>query len=137
VAGTIAGVRSGIAKTVRPVAVRVLDCTGSGPTSGVIAGLDWAASDHAAGVPAVANLSLGGPANANLDAAVQGLVNDGVNVVVAAGNDNVDACTASPARAAAALTVGATDRNDLRASFSNYGTCVDLFAPGVGIDSDW
>ena len=137
VTGTVAGTRAGIAKAVRPVAVRVLDCTGSGATSGVIAGLDWAAGDHAAGVPAVANLSLGGPANANLDSAVQGLVDDGVTVVVAAGNANVDACTASPARAGAALTVGATDRSDARASFSNYGTCVDLFAPGVGIDSDW
>jgi subtilisin family serine protease len=94
--GTIAGAWSGIAKAVRSVAVRVLDYTGSGSTSGGIAGLDWAAGDHAAGMVAVANLSLGGPVNANLDAAVQGLVDDGVTVVVAAGNDNVDACTPPP-----------------------------------------
>jgi subtilisin family serine protease len=137
VAGTIAGATSGVAKAASPVAVRVLDCSGSGSMSGVIAGLDWAAADHAAGTPAVANLSLGGATNSSLDAAVTALVNDGVSVSVAAGNDNVDACTQSPARAAAALTVAASDRSDARASFSNFGTCVDLVAPGVGIVSDW
>jgi subtilisin family serine protease len=137
VAGTIAGKVRGIAKAARPVAVRVLGCNGSGATSGVIAGLDWAAADHSPNTPAVANLSLGGPANTSMDAAVQGLIKDGVTVAVAAGNDTVDACTASPARAGAAVTVGATDRADQRASFSNYGTCLDLFAPGVEISSDW
>jgi subtilisin family serine protease len=137
VAGTVAGSTYGVAKAATPVAVRVLDCTGAGNTSGLIAGLDWVAADHAAGTPAVANLSLGGPSNSSLDAAVQSLVNDGVTVAVAAGNDNVDACTRSPARAAAALTVAASDRADARASFSDFGTCVDLFAPGVGIVSDW
>jgi subtilisin family serine protease len=137
VAGTLAGSTYGVAKAATPVAVRVLDCSGSGSMSGVIAGLDWAAADHAAGTPAVANLSLGGASNSSLDAAVTALVDDGVTVSVAAGNDNVDACTQSPARTAAALTVAASDRSDARASFSNYGACVDVFAPGSSIVSDW
>jgi subtilisin family serine protease len=137
VAGTLAGSTYGVAKAATPVAVRVLDCTGSGSMSGVIAGLDWAAADHAAGTPAVANLSLGGPTNSSLDAAVTALVNDGVSVSVAAGNDGVNACTQSPARAAAALTVASSDRTDTRSSFSNFGTCVDVIAPGSSIVSDW
>jgi subtilisin family serine protease len=137
VAGTLAGSTHGVAKAASPVPVRVLDCTGSGSMSGVIAGLDWAAADHAAGTPAVANLSLGGPTNSSLDAAVTALVNDGVSVSVAAGNDNVNACTQSPARAAAALTVASSDRTDTRSSFSNFGTCVDVIAPGSAILSDW
>jgi hypothetical protein len=137
VAGTIAGAAYGVAKAASPVAVRVLDCSGSGSTSGVIAGVDWAAADHAAGTPAVANLSLGGGTSSSLDAAIASLVNDGVSVSVAAGNDNVDACTQSPARAPAALTVAASTRTDVRASYSNYGTCVDLVAPGSSIVSDW
>jgi subtilisin family serine protease len=137
VAGTLAGSTHGVAKGATPVAVRVLDCNGSGSMSGVIAGLDWAAANHVAGTPAVANLSLGGPTNSSLDAAVTALVNDGVSVSVSAGNDTVNACTQSPARATAALTVAATDRTDARASYSNFGTCVDTFAPGSGIVSDW
>ncbi|MDT7582143.1 MAG: hypothetical protein QOK35_3407, partial [Pseudonocardiales bacterium] len=137
VAGTIGGTTQGVAKRANLVAVRVLDCGGSGSTSGVIAGVDWAAADHAAGTPAVANLSLGGSTSSALDAAVTALVNDGVSVSVAAGNDNTNACTQSPARAPAALTVAASDRSDARSSFSNYGTCVDLIAPGSGIVSDW
>ncbi|MFZ4515216.1 MAG: S8 family serine peptidase [Acidimicrobiia bacterium] len=137
VAGTVGGATYGIAKSVSLVAVRVLDCTGSGSISGVIAGLDWAVQDHAAGVPAVVNLSLGGGVSASLDAAVQTAVDDGITAVVAAGNSNVDACTSSPARAPAAITVGATSSVDARASFSNFGTCVDVFAPGVGITSSW
>jgi subtilisin family serine protease len=137
VAGTIAGATYGVAKDVALVPVRVLDCRGSGATSGVIAGIDWAVADHRAGVPAVANLSLGGPANASIDDAVARLVADGVTVAVAAGNDGADAAAHSPARELTALTVGATDSADHRASFSNYGAVVDLFAPGVGITSAW
>ena len=137
VAGTAAGLTHGVAKAATVVPVRVLDCAGSGSYSGVIAGLDWVAAQHAAGTPAVANLSLGGPASSTLDAAVDGLVADGVTVVVAAGNSDVDACTTSPARTAAALTTGATTRTDARASFSNTGSCLDLFAPGEGVTSAW
>jgi subtilisin family serine protease len=137
VAGTIGGRTHGVAKAVRVVPVRVLNCEGSGTVSGVVTGLDWVVAQHSTGTPAVANLSLGGGASTSLDNAVQSTINDGVSVVVAAGNSNVDACTASPARVGAAVTVGASDRADVRASFSNYGTCLDLFAPGVGISSAW
>ena len=142
VAGTVGGTRYGVAKNVRLVAVRVLDCAGSGTNAGVIAGIDWVTANHAAGAPAVANMSLGGGASAAVDAAVQRSIADGVTYAVAAGNGNAqgvpqDACAGSPSRVPAALTVGATDRTDAPASFSNYGACVDLFAPGVGITSDW
>ena len=137
VAGTVGGAAHGVAKSVRITPVRVLDCEGSGTVSGIVAGLDWVIAQHAAGAPAVANLSLGGGASTSLDTAVQSTIDDGVSVVVAAGNSSSDACTTSPARVAAALTTGATDRTDTRASFSNYGSCLDLFAPGVGITSAW
>jgi subtilisin family serine protease len=137
VAGTIGGTTYGVAKQVSLVPVRVLDCQGSGSWSGVVAGIDWAISDHQGGVPAVANMSLGGAVNASVDDAVLRLIEDGVTVAVAAGNDNADAATSSPARVADALTVGATDNTDTRASFSNYGAGVDLFAPGVGVTSAW
>lgn len=142
VAGTVGGTTYGVAKSVRLVGVRVLGCDGSGTTSGVVAGIDWVTADHAAGAPAVANMSLGGGASTAIDTAVRNSIADGVTYAVAAGNGNSagvaqDACASSPARVPAALTVGATDRTDRAASFSNYGRCLDLFAPGVGITSAW
>ncbi len=137
VAGTIGGTTYGVAKQVRLVAVRTLDCTGSGPISGIIAGIDWVTADHAAGQPAVANLSLGGSVSAALDAAVTNSIADGITYAVAAGNSAVDACTSSPARVGAAITVGSSTISDARSSFSNYGTCLDLFAPGSSITSAW
>jgi subtilisin family serine protease len=137
VAGTVAGNRFGVAKETIVVPVRVLDCTGSGSWSGVIAGINWAANHHQPGVPAVANMSLGGSGMTTVDDAVKALVRDGVTVAVAAGNSHADACRSTPARVPEALTVGATDNRDQRASFSNYGRCLDLFAPGVNIVSSW
>ncbi|RAX44615.1 serine protease [Arthrobacter sp. AQ5-06] len=135
VAGTVAGTTYGVAKAATIVPVRVLDCTGSGFNSDVVAGLDWIAANHPAGAPAVVNLSLGGAASAAVDAALQGVINDGVTAVVAAGNSAADACGSSPARLPAAVTVAASDSADRQASFSNFGSCVDLYAPGVGIVS--
>lgn len=136
VAGTIGGTKYGVAKAVTLVPVRVMGCDGVGSTSGIIAGLDWVvAQKQANGRPAVANLSLGGSPSSSLDAAVIRAIKAGVNVVVAAGNENADACGVSPARVPAALTVGASTKTDARASFSNYGSCVDLLAPGDRIVS--
>jgi subtilisin family serine protease len=137
VSGTIAGTTYGVAKAATLVPVRVLDCTGSGTMSGVIAGIDWVASNYVAGTKAVANLSLGGGANSTLDAAISNLISRGVTVVVAAGNSTADACTSSPARVPAAIAVAASDSRDAFATFSNFGSCVDLEAPGVSITSDW
>lgn len=137
VAGTVAGTTYGVAKSATIVPVRVLDCAGSGTISGVIAGLDFVARDHALGTPAVVNMSLGGGASRTLDTAVVGVINDGVSVVVAAGNSNRDACRFSPARVPAAVTVGATTSADARAAYSNIGKCLDLFAPGSVITSAW
>ncbi len=134
VAGTVGGARYGVAKGSALVAVRVLNCQGSGTTSGVIAGVDWVIQNHTP--MAVANLSLGGGASISLDTAIESLFTAGVIPVVAAGNSNADACSTSPGRAPTAITVGATDATDTRASFSNFGSCVDLFAPGVSIVSD-
>ena len=137
VSGTVGGTTYGVAKAVTLVGVRVLNCNGSGTTSGVIAGINWVTSDHQAGQPAVANMSLGGAASTALDNAVNAAIADGVTFAVAAGNDNANACNDSPSRVANALTVGATTNTDARASFSNYGTCVDIFAPGQNITSAW
>ena len=135
VSGTIGGSTYGVAKSALLRGVRVLDCNGSGSNSGVIAGVDWVTSNHIN--PAVANMSLGGGASSALDTSVNNLANSGVPIAVAAGNSNVDACGTSPARAANAITVGATTTTDARASFSNFGTCLDIFAPGSGILSSW
>lgn len=140
VAGTVGGAEYGVAKGVSLTAVRVLNCQGSGTNSGVIAGIDWVAKN--AVKPAVANMSLGGGASTALDSSVQNAIQAGVTFGVAAGNGDAlgnpqDACGTSPARVPEAITVGATDKTDTRASFSNYGTCLDIFAPGVGITSSW
>jgi aqualysin 1 len=135
VAGTIGGSTYGVAKSSLPRGVRVLNCSGSGSNSGVISGVDWVRLNHVA--PAVANMSLGGGASSALDTAVNNLHNANVTIAVAAGNSNADACGSSPARAANAVTVGSTTTSDARSSFSNFGTCLDIFAPGSGILSAW
>jgi len=140
VAGTVAGTTYGIAPGATVIPVRVLDCNGSGTLSGVIAGIDWAIQDHTT-TPAVLNMSLGGGLSGILDAAVQRAVDDGITVVVAAGNSGAtaqpDACAYSPAAAPNAITVGSTTTTDTRSSFSNFGDCVDVFAPGSAIKSAW
>src|SRR5215217_57588 len=135
VAGTIGGSTYGVAKSALLRGVRVLNCSGSGSNSGVIAGVDWVTNNHIN--PAVANMSLGGGISSALDTAVNNLANSGVPIAVAAGNSNTDACTSSPARAANAITVGSTTTTDARSSFSNFGTCLDLFAPGSSILSSY
>jgi subtilisin family serine protease len=142
VAGTVGGTTYGVAKGVSLKAVRVLDCAGSGTWSQVIAGIDWVTGNHAAGAPAVANMSLGGGASTSVDTAVQNSINDGVSYAVAAGNGNAlgvaqNACNSSPARVAAAMTISATTSSDVKASWANFGNCVDWFAPGVSITSSW
>ncbi len=135
VAGTVGGSTYGVAKSVSLRAVRVLNCSGSGSTSGVIAGVNWVAANRV--LPAVANMSLGGGASSALDTAVNNAINAGVTFAVAAGNSNANACNYSPSRVASAITVGSTTSTDARSSFSNYGSCVDIFAPGSSITSAW
>ena len=140
VAGTVGGTLYGIAKGVNLVGVRVLDCAGSGSTAGVIAGIDWVTANHVK--PAVANMSLGGGASTSLDDAVRRSIAAGVTYAIAAGNGNIfgiaqDACKSSPARVAEAITIGATTKTDAKTSWSNYGACVDFFAPGASITSAW
>jgi subtilisin family serine protease len=135
VAGTVGGATYGVAKAVKLHAVRVLDCGGNGPVSGVIAGVDYVTGNHAS--PAVANMSLEGAASVALDQAVQASIASGVAYAVAAGNASADACAESPARTPQALTVAATTSADARASFSNFGPCVDIFAPGESITSSY
>ena len=135
VSGTVGGTTYGVAKQVTIHPVRVLDCGGSGSNSGVIAGVNWVTANRQ--LPAVANMSLGGGASSALDTAVANSIAAGVTYAIAAGNDNLNACNYSPARTAAAITVGATTSTDARASYSNYGTCLDIFAPGSSITSAW
>lgn len=135
VAGTIGGATWGIAKAVRLVPVRVFGCTGGSANSTIISGIDWVRTN--AVKPAVANMSLGGGASSATDTATNNLINSGVTVVVAAGNDNANACNYSPARVANAITVGSTTSTDARSSFSNFGSCVNIFAPGSSIRSAW
>jgi subtilisin family serine protease len=135
VAGTVGGKTYGVAKGVTLVAVKVLNCAGSGTTTGVVNGINWVAVNRVR--PAVANMSLGGGASSAIDAALNGAVNAGVTFAVAAGNSSANACNYSPARAPAAITVGATTSTDVRASYSNFGSCLDIFAPGSGITSAW
>jgi subtilisin family serine protease len=142
VSGTVGGSTYGVAKAVTLVSVRVLNCNGSGTTSGVIAGVDWVTGNHLSGQSAVANMSLGGGASSSLDTAVNNSISDGVSYAIAAGNGDIfgnpqNACNFSPARVAAAMTISATDRTDTKASWANYGSCVDWFAPGVSITSAW
>ncbi|MEU5398559.1 S8 family peptidase [Streptomyces sp. NPDC005963] len=135
VAGTIAGSAHGVAKKAKIVGVRVLNNAGSGTTAGVVAGIDWVTRN--AVKPAVANLSLGGGADATLDAAVRNSIASGVTYAIAAGNSNADAANYSPARVTEAITVGSTTNTDARSSFSNYGGVLDIFAPGSSITSAW
>ncbi|MFE4667769.1 S8 family peptidase [Streptomyces sp. NPDC056716] len=135
VATTIAGSTYGIAKQAKIVGVRVLDNSGSGTTAGVIAGVDWVTQNHSG--PSVANLSLGGAASTTLDTAVRNSIASGVTYAVAAGNNNLNASSYSPARVTEAITVGATTSTDARASYSNYGTVLDIFAPGSSITAGW
>ncbi|TJY62895.1 S8 family peptidase [Sinimarinibacterium sp. CAU 1509] len=136
VSGTTAGTTYGVAKKAKIHSVRVLGCSGSGSNAGVIAGVDWVAAN--AQLPAVANMSLGGGDSAALDMAVQNAIDAGVTFVVAAGNSNADACSGSPNKLPAAITVGAATKADSRdTGYSNYGSCVDLFAPGTDITSSW
>ena len=137
VSGTIGGTAFGVAKTVKLVAVKVLGCTGSGSLSAVAAGVDWVTANHTSG-PAVANLSLGTTgSDSAVESAIRSSISDGVVYGIASGNSNDNACTVTPARVAEAITVNATESDDARASFSNYGSCTDIFAPGQDITSDW
>ncbi|GGP71568.1 S8 family peptidase [Saccharothrix coeruleofusca] len=135
VAGTIAGSAHGVAKGATVYGVRVLDNSGSGTTAGVVAGIDWVTANHVK--PAVANMSLGGGASTTLDAAVRRSIAAGVTYAIAAGNSNANASSYSPARVTEAITVGATTNTDARASYSNYGSVLDIFAPGTSITSAW
>ncbi|MEU5889273.1 S8 family peptidase [Streptomyces sp. NPDC047461] len=135
VATTIAGSTYGVAKKAKIVAVRVLDNAGSGTTAGVVAGIDWVTANHSG--PSVANMSLGGGASTALDTAVRNSIASGVTYAVAAGNSSANASSYSPARVTEAITVGATTSTDARASYSNYGSVLDIFAPGSSITAGW
>lgn len=133
VAGTVGGATHGVARSTALVPVRVLDCEGTGSWAGIIAGLDWIANN--AELPAVVNASLGGPASSAVDSAFDSLSDQGIPPVVAAGNENQDACDVSPAGADGVVAVGASDNQDRQTDFSNWGTCVWMYAPGTAIVS--
>lgn len=135
VAGTIGGSRWGVAKDAYLIPVRIFGCSGGASTSLIIAAVDWVRANAIR--PAVVNMSLGGGASSSMDSAVNNLINSGVTVVVAAGNSNANACFTSPARVSAAITVGSTTSSDNRSGFSNFGSCVNIFAPGSSIRSAW
>ncbi|MBZ9751271.1 S8 family peptidase [Deinococcus sp. HMF7604] len=135
VAGTIGSSTYGVAKGVKLVAVKVLNCQGSGAYSAIISGINWALNNKSG--PAVANLSIGGGFDQAVNDAVNNAASKGLIMAIAAGNDNKNACNYSPASAASAITVGATDSSDVRSTFSNFGNCVDIFGPGTGITSTW
>lgn len=135
VSGTIGGSTYGVAKNVKLIPVRALDCLGSGSWSDVMSGITWIIADHNTNQPAVVNMSIGGGYYQSLNDAVQLMINDGLVVVVAAGNDGSDACFSSPSSAPNAITVGASTIDDQDAWFSNIGSCVDIFAPGLDITS--
>ncbi|ULR49578.1 S8 family peptidase [Streptomyces deccanensis] len=135
VASTIAGSTYGIAKKAKIVAVRVLNNAGSGTTAGVVAGIDWVTANHSG--PSVANMSLGGGASTAIDTAVRNSISSGVTYAVAAGNSSANASSYSPARVTEAITVGATTNTDARASYSNFGSVLDIFAPGSSITAGW
>ncbi|GAA0381096.1 MULTISPECIES: S8 family peptidase [Micromonospora] len=135
VAGTVGGSTYGVAKGVRLIAVKVLNCSGSGSTTGVVNGVNWVTAN--AVKPAVANMSLGGGASTTIDNAVANSIRAGISYAVAAGNSSANACNYSPARVSTAITVGSTTNTDARSSFSNFGSCVHIFAPGTSITSDW
>lgn len=135
VAGTLGGKTYGVAKRASLVAVRVFGCDGTGPVSGIIAGVDWVTANRK--LPAVANMSLGGSTSTALDSAVANSIAAGVTYVVSAGNANANACNYSPSRVTGAVTVGATTSSDVRANYSNWGSCLDLFAPGSSVVSAW
>ncbi|XP_030845386.1 uncharacterized protein LOC764063 [Strongylocentrotus purpuratus] len=136
-AGTVGSKTYGVAKSVQIRGVKVLNCLGTGSNSGIINGINYVINAAKSSSNLVASMSLGGGASTSLDNAVKNLVNAGVPTAVAAGNDNKNACNYSPARASSAITVGATDSSDKRSSFSNYGSCLDIFAPGTSITSTW
>ena len=136
-AGTVGSTTYGVAKSVNLIAVKVMNALGSGSFDDIIDGLNYVTDAHNAGEKSVINLSLGGGASLTLDNAVQACIDDGVSVIIAAGNSDADGCNVSPGRVVDAVTVGATDISDNSATFTNYGTCLDVFAPGVNIESTW
>jgi subtilisin family serine protease len=136
-AGTVAGNTYGVAKQAQLRAVKVLSASGSGSTTGVVAGVNYVSNNKNTARKNVASMSLGGGASTALDSAVEQSISGGVTYSIAAGNDNANACNGSPARVSTAITVGATANNDARSSFSNFGTCVHVFAPGTSVTSDW